>query len=270
MKRWVSPKEAAEAMRTGRGKGIRVAILDSGVERDHPALAKVKWGDDIAIVQNDYQLSIEPGDGHDLFGHGTAVAGIIHQVAPEAEIGSFRVLGGSIESKTSIVLEGARQAIELGYNVLNCSLGCTIAEHVLKYKSWVDEAYLRGVHVVAACNNQDFSRQEWPAFFSSVISVNMARCQQDGVIYYRPDSLVEFAAGGVDVEVPWRDGGKRRMTGSSFAAPRVTGMLACMLSEIPELGPTDAKALLHRLALPWSRDLLADGQVAPESKTGGR
>lgn len=257
MKPWVTPDEAAEAMRRGRGKGVRVAILDSGVERDHPMLRGVKWADDIAVVQEGYHLGIEPGDGRDLFGHGTAVAGIIHQAAPEAEIGSFRVLGGSIESKTSIVLEGARQAIELGYHVVNCSLGCTIAEHVLKYKSWVDEAYLRGVHVVAACNNHDFSRQEWPAHFTSVISVNMARCQRDDVIYYRPDSLVEFAAGGVDVEVPWLDGGVRRMTGSSFAAPRVTGMLACLLSEIPALTPIDAKALLHRLALPWSQDLLA-------------
>lgn len=265
MRSWISPKEAAEAMRRGRGKGIRVAVLDSGIERDHPRFANVKWADDIAIVQEGYQLGIEQGDGRDLFGHGTAVAGIIHQVAPEAEIGSFRVLGGSIESKTSIVLEGARQAIERGYHILNCSLGCTIAEHVLKYKSWVDEAYVRGVHVVAACNNHDFTRQEWPAFFSSVISVNMARCQRDGVIYYRPDSLVEFAAGGVDVEVPWLGRSSRRMTGSSFAAPRVAGMLACLLSEVPDLPPTEAKALLHRLALPWSRDLLTTEEENPGS-----
>ncbi len=266
MRRWVDPKEAAEAMHRGRGKGMRIAILDSGIERTHPMLANVKWADDIAIVQEGYQLGVEPGDGRDLFGHGTAVAGIIHQIAPEAEIGSIRVLGGSIESKTTVVVEGARQAIELGYHIVNCSLGCTIAEHVLKYKSWVDEAYVRGVHVVAACNNQDFTRQEWPAFFSSVISVNMARCKEDGVIYYRPDSLVEFAAGGVDVEVPWLDGSMRRMTGSSFAAPRVAGMLACLLSEIPEMSPTEAKSLLHRLALPWSRELLASNDASGPSK----
>lgn len=267
MKRWIDPKEAAEAIQRGRGKGVRIAILDSGIERSHPQLAGVNWADDLAIVQEGYQLNVQPGEGNDLFGHGTAVAGIIHQVAPEAEIGSFRVLGGSVESKTAIVLEGARQAIERGYHILNCSLGCTIAEHVLKYKSWVDEAYLRGVHVVAACNNHDFTRQEWPAFFSSVVSVNMARCQRDGVIYYRPDSLVEFAAGGVDVEVPWVGGGTRRMTGSSFAAPRVAGMLACLLSEIPGLAPTEAKALLHRLALPWTRELLGTPETGGSSKT---
>ena len=131
---------------------------------------------------------------------------------------------------------------------------------MLKYKSWVDEAYLRGVHVVAACNNQDFSRQEWPAFFSSVIAVNMARTERDGAIYYKPGSLVEFAAQGVDVEVPWKDATSKRVTGSSFAAPKVAGMLACLLSEAPDLPPLEAKALLHRLALPWTSELLAPNQ----------
>jgi subtilisin len=135
-----------------------------------------------------------------------------------------------------------------------------IAEHVLKYKSWVDEAYLRGVHVVAACNNQDFSRQEWPAFFSSVIAVNMARTDHDGAIFYKPGSLVEFAAQGVNVEVPWKDGTTKRVTGSSFAAPKVAGMLACLLGEYAELPPLEAKALFHRLALPWTQDLLAPNQ----------
>jgi len=262
MKRWVDPKEAAEAIRRGTGKGVKIAILDSGVERDHPQLSGVRWADDIAIVQEGREIRTEPGAGCDLFGHGTAVAGIIHRVAPEAEIGSFRVLGGATDSKSKIVHEGAMMAIERGYHVLNCSLGCTISQHVLMYKDWVDLAYLRGSHVVAACNNHDFTRQEWPAFFSSVIAVNMARCQRDGVIYYRRDSLVEFAAGGVDVEVPWIAGSQRRMTGSSFAAPRVAGLLARLISEYPDLSTTDAKAILHRLALPWSRDLL-DGQAIP-------
>jgi subtilisin len=256
MKRWCTPEEAAEAIQRGTGRGIRIAVLDSGVEMHHPALAAAKWADDLAVVEDHYKLKVIPGEGRDLYGHGTAVAGIIHKIAPEAEIGSIRVLGGSIEAKTSVVLEGARQAIERGYHILNCSLGCTIAEHVLKYKSWVDEAYLRGAHVVAACNNEDFARPEWPAFFSSVIAVNMARCERDGVIYYRQGSLVEFAAAGVDVAVPWLHGEMKRMTGSSFAAPRVAALLARLLGEIPTISPLEAKALLHRLALPWTNDRL--------------
>ena len=95
---------------------------------------------------------------------------------------------------------------------------------------------------------------------SSVIAVNMARTERDGAIYYKPGSLVEFAAQGVDVEVPWKDASSKRVTGSSFAAPKVAGMLACLLSEAPGLPPLEAKALLHRLALPWTRELLAPNQ----------
>jgi subtilisin len=253
MKRWISPEEAIAAIQRGTGRGVRIAVLDSGIEKDHPALAGVRWADDIAVVERGYRLTVEEGARHDLYGHGTAVAGILHATAPEAEIGSIRVLGSSIQARTAVVLEGARLALERGYHILNCSLGCTITEHVLKYKDWVDEAYLRGVHVVAACNNEDSGRPEWPAHFSSVIAVNMARTERDGEIFYKPGSLVEFAALGVNVEVPWAGGTMKRVTGSSFAAPRVAGLLARLLGEIPSLTPLEAKALLHRLALPWAQ-----------------
>lgn len=253
MGRWITPEEALEAMQRGRGRGVRIAILDSGVEASHPSLGGLQLSDDIAIVENGLKLATVPGEGRDVFGHGTAVAGILRATAPEAEIGSIRVLGESLSARTAIILEGARQAIERGYHILNCSLGCGVPEHVLKYKSWVDEAYLRGVHVVAACNNQDSGRPEWPGFFTSVLTVNMARTEKDGEIYYRPGHLVEFAARGVDVEVPWCGGATKKVTGSSFAAPRLAGLLACMLSEEPRIAPLQAKALFHRLALPWTR-----------------
>ncbi|HEX8310215.1 MAG TPA: S8 family serine peptidase [Chthoniobacteraceae bacterium] len=260
MRAWTSPEEAAQAIRRGRGRGIRIAVLDSGVETTHPGLSGLVLSDDVAIVEDGMKLKAVPGEGRDLYGHGTAVAGIIRSVAPEAEIGSFRVLGEALSARTAIILEGARMAIDRGYDILNCSLGCGVPEHVLKYKSWVDEAYLRGVHVVAACNNHDFARPEWPGFFTSVLTVNMARTEEDSDLFYKPGHLVEFAARGVDVEVPWLDGGTKKVTGSSFAAPRVTGMLACLLSEVPKLSPLQAKALFHRLAQPWNRDVLAPNE----------
>jgi subtilisin family serine protease len=67
--------------------------------------------------------------------------------------------------------------------------------------------------------------------------------------------LVEFAARGVDVEVPWLGGGMKKVTGSSFAAPRVSGMLACLISEVPKITPLQAKALFHRFAKPWTENL---------------
>jgi subtilisin len=164
-------------------------------------------------------------------------------------------------------MEGARIAIERGYHILNCSLGCGIPDHVLKYKSWVDEAYLQGIHVVAACNNHDSSRPEWPGFFTSVLTVNMAEEAADGDIFYRPGHLVEFAARGMDVEVLWRDGDTKTMSGSSFAAPRVAGMLARLLSEHPGIPPLQAKALFHRMARPWSERRVPARPEAPSANS---
>jgi subtilisin family serine protease len=268
MRIWITPEEAAAAISQGRGKGVRIAVLDSGVEVSHAELRGMRLADDVAIVEDGMKLKAVPGEGCDLFGHGTAVAGIIHAMAPEAEIGSIRVLGEALSARTAIILEGARFAIENGYHILNCSLGCGVPEHVLKYKSWVDEAYLRGVHVVAACNNQDANRAEWPGFFTSVLTVNMAAAERDDTLFYRPGQLVEFAARGVDVSVLWRDGERKKMTGSSFAAPRVAAMLACLLSVYPGIPPLQAKALFHRLAQPWTRSLMAPNEGAPRREGG--
>jgi len=260
MKCWISPAEAEAAMRRGRGRGVRIAVLDSGIDITHPFFGGKTLADDIAVVEGGDRLNVVEGKVCDLFGHGTAVAGIIHEVAPEAEIGSIRVLGESLAARTAIILEGARQAIDRGYHILNCSFGCSIPEHVLKYKAWLDEAYLRGLHVVAACNNSDYGRQEWPAFFTSVLAVNMARTDDKFGIFYKPGHMVEFAASGVDVEVPWVGGAIKKVTGSSFAAPRVAAMLACLLSEIPDLDPLQTKAIFQRFAGPWTRDIMAPNE----------
>ena len=256
---WLSPAEAADAIVRGRGRGVKIAILDSGVEAAHPALGGLELADDVAIVEEGQRLKVAPG-GVDRFGHGTAIASILRRVAPEAELGSFRVFGESLSTRTATIAEGARLAMERGYHILNCSFGCAIPDHVLHHKRWVDEAYLKGIHIVAACNNHDFTRPEWPGYFSSVITVNMARTGDESHLFHKRGSLVEFAAHGVDVEVAWCDGLTKKVTGSSFAAPRVAGMLACMLSVKPGLRPLQVKTLFHRVAHPWTQELRAPNE----------
>jgi subtilisin len=217
--------------------------------------------DDLAILDTGSQLSVVPGEGRDVFGHGTAIAGILRQLAPEARIGSFRVLGEQLRSRTLIIREGARQALERGYHILNCSFGCSREEHVLFYKDWIDEAYLRGRHIVAACNNQDFTKREWPGHFPSVITVHFARCERPDAIFFRRGQMVEFAARGEDIEVAWLGGQRKKVTGSSFAAPHAAALLARLLSHSPTLAPLQAKALLQQLAEPWlSRKTPATGE----------
>src|ERR1700747_353371 len=151
-------EEAKTAIRTGTGKGVKVAILDSGVEKTHVGLSGLKLVDDIAIVSQENSIQIFPGDGKDIYGHGTAIAGIIHSTAPEAEIGSFRVLGPKLRSRTRVICEGVRQALDRGYQILSCSLGCEgSSRFLLAYKVWIDEAYLQAAHIVSACAHEGFA-----------------------------------------------------------------------------------------------------------------
>lgn len=208
----------------------------------------MELSDDVAITEQDLRIRVASGGGRDLFGHGTAIAGIIRKIAPEAQIGSFRVLGEHLRSRSVIIREGVREALDRGYRILNCSFGCAREDQVLLYKEWIDEAYIQGCHIVAACNNIDFTRREWPGHFPSVVTVNYASCGQPDALFWKPGHLVEFAARGQDIEVAWAGGGIKKVTGSSFAAPHVAGLLARLVSRCPDMTPLQAKTLLQKLA----------------------
>jgi len=246
---WITPEQAAAAMRRGRGRGVRIAVLDSGVEWNHEDLRGGVPADDLVIEEVGGQIEARPGRSEDVFGHGTAVAGILREMAPEAEIGSFRVLDMRNQSQSEMICYGAHLAIARGYHILNCSFGARHKAHVLMFKDWVDRAYLGGVHVISACNNEDFRKPEWPGDFGTVNTVNMlATTERESLFRNNPGSMVEFAALGVNVSVPWKGGIRREATGSSFAAPRVAGLLARILSIFPGIPPLHAKALLHQIA----------------------
>jgi subtilisin len=238
------------AIQRGTGAGIRVAVIDSGIDVSHPALNGLELSDDVVVSSDGLRLQVREGEGkgRDVFGHGTGVAGILRKVAPEALIGSFRALDGRNRSRSFVIAECVRQALARGYDIINCSFGCRgLAKYVMDYKEWVDAAYVRNVHVVSACSNVHYSVREWPAHFPSVISVGVADCGEDELVG-RPGALVSLAAKGERVRVPWLDGGWRLETGSSFAAPRVAGFVARLLSEYPGLRPDLVKALLSAIA----------------------
>jgi subtilisin len=246
---------------------VRIAVIDSGVEWDHADLRGVKIADDLVIEESGGVLQAKAASREDAFGHGTAVAGLLHELAPEAEIGSFRVLDFRNQSQSEMICFGAHLAIERGYHILNCSFGARLKSQVLMFKEWVDRAYLSGVHVVSACNNEDFRKPEWPGDFGTVVTVNMLDTpERESLFRNNPGTMVEFAALGVNVSVPWKDGLRRDATGSSFAAPRVAGLMARILSIFPGIKPLQAKALLQQIAtgLPQHRRLRLPGSLSPE------
>ena len=86
---WITVEQARTALAGGSGASVRIAVIDSGIEVSHPSLTGLKLRDDVHIVDNGIQIEVREGDGSDIYGHGTAVASIIREVTPEAEIGGL-------------------------------------------------------------------------------------------------------------------------------------------------------------------------------------
>ncbi|MBI4769924.1 MAG: S8 family serine peptidase, partial [Chloroflexi bacterium] len=138
------------------GRGVRVAVVDSGLEHDHPALGGAVRGG--VVVQYDERaknkVRIVPDDlPRDMFGHGTACAGIIHALAPEAELYSVRVLGRDLTGRAFQFAGGLRWAIEHGMQVVNLSLSTSRDEYFGLFHQLADEAYFKNVMLVSAVNN---------------------------------------------------------------------------------------------------------------------
>lgn len=248
--RWPDLAAAREALRTGTGSGVKVALIDSGVDISHPALNGLALTDDIAVSCDGVNLKIEENDSVDVYGHGTAVASLLLGEAPGIQLGSFRALDSSNHARSFVIAECVNQAISRGYQVINCSFGCRgLPRYVMDYKEWVDQAYLSGVQIVAACSNIDAGIREWPAYFPSVISVRGIDCDRSE-FFSRKGRMVSFLARGERVEVPWLNGETKTETGSSYAAPLITGKIARLLEAFPDTEPSLIKPMLTVLADP--------------------
>lgn len=255
---WPTREEIREAAEIGTGAGIRVAVIDSGIQADHPRLANLKIRDSVAFQEEKGRIEVIEGAGGDVYGHGTAVADLIHQTAPEAEIGSFRVIDSRSVSRTHLICAGVNEAIKRGYHILNCSFGCRgLAKFILPHKEWADEAWKRGIHVVAACSNSDSDETEWPSHFASVIGVDLADTDSEA-IFHRPDHMVSFSARGDQLEVAWLGGGIQYQTGTSFVAPKLSGKISKILSIYPGVHPSLMHTILSSLSEPWHPELSSD------------
>jgi subtilisin family serine protease len=230
------------------GAGVRVAVVDSGIEADHPALGGVVNVDGGVVVTLDDagEAIIVQGPHEDSFGHGTACAGIIHGLAPAASITSVRVLGSGLVGKAGAFLAGLAWAVEQRFDVINLSLGTSKRDWALAFYEICDKAYFHGSFVVTAANNM--ARPSFPSLYASVTSVACNLSKDPFRFHYNPDPPTEFLAPGIDVDVPWRGGGRIVGTGNSYAAPHVAGIAALVKSKHPELRPFQLKTVLWATA----------------------
>ena len=223
------------------GRNIKIAVLDTGINKNHSDLKDNINGGVSFINDTDYW--------DDDLGHGTSVAGVIAAenndigivgVAPESEIYSVKIMGAS-GGKLSNLIQGIQWAIDNHMDIITMSLGVTVDSPSLR--RIVDEAYLSGVILVAASgkNNEIY----YPAKYHSVIAVgsidkNNKLTSDSGV-----GEELEFVAPGRNIISTSIDG-YNMFDGTSMAAPHVVGVLALLKENNPILSPNELRAKLQR------------------------
>jgi subtilisin len=227
------------------GRGVRVCVVDSGVEPDHPGVGHLagSW----ITVAGESGVTIEDNAVGDACGHGTACSGIIRRVAPECEISSMRVLSERGTGNGDVMLAGLRWAVEQRFDVINLSLSTTRARYGEQLREITDEAYFHRCVIVASAHNAPVESFPWR--YASVISVGSHHEEEQPELFlYNPTPPVEFFAPGQNVPVPWLGGSTIRSTGNSFATPFIAGLCARILSKHPRMTTFQLKNALYLAA----------------------
>ncbi len=237
--------DRAWALGGATGKGVKVCILDSGVEPGHPSIGAIAGAVAISVEEDGNGVASDDGEG-DLCGHGTACAGVVRLLAPEAEIYSVRVLGAGFTGSGKVLLAGLKWAVGQGYDVINMSLSTTKRQLAEALHELADTAYFKRTVLVASAHNMPVESFPWR--FSSVISVGSHEEDDPLTFFANPDPPVEFFARGVNVDIAWLGGSTIRATGNSFATPCITGISALVLSKHPQLTPFQLKSVLYLIS----------------------
>ncbi|MEP7335404.1 MAG: S8 family serine peptidase [Actinomycetota bacterium] len=243
--RWSEPITREWALGGATGAGVRVCVLDSGIEDGHPLVGRVQESYAVS-VDAEGEEHVEPDTEGDRVGHGTACAGIIRSLAPEAELVSVRVIGDGYTGSGRVLLAGLRWAIEQGFDVINMSLSTTKRDFAAVLHELADRAYFNRSVLVASAHNMAVESYPWR--FSSVISVGSHEDPDPLAYYFNPSPPVEFFARGLELDVAWLDGSTLRVTGNSFATPHISGICALILSKQPDLTPFQLKSVLSLTA----------------------
>jgi subtilisin family serine protease len=229
---------AAHSLSTG--VGTIVAVLDTGVQSDHPALAasltRVRYDfvDSDAVPEDIFEGNDNDGDGlvDEAAGHGTHVAGIIHLVAPAARIMPLRVLDSDGNGDVFTLARAIDYATLRGARVINLSLGTTARSDVLR--DAISAATRQGVIVVAAAGNENSDTEQYPAADNCAVSVTAVGTTSVKSPFANFGKRVDVAAPGESIYSTFPPSGYAWWSGTSMATPFVAGQAAL----IRQLDPT--------------------------------
>ncbi|MBI3046381.1 MAG: S8 family serine peptidase [Candidatus Harrisonbacteria bacterium] len=253
--------KADKVWNASTGKGVKVAVIDSGIQRDHPDLvANIKGG--ISFMPG------SPAQWDDEGGHGTKVAGLIAAVnndigyvgvAPEADIYAVKVMGKDGLAATSDMISGIYWAADNGMDVVNLSLGVYMdpviySKTIAEEKAAVDYAYSRGVVLIASSGNEpkdgpDCDKVIYPAALDAVIAVGATAPDNTVVDFSCHGPEVELAAPGLFNNVPVMGSSYGYGNGTSIAAPFVSGVAALILQKNPQFTPSEVRERLDSTAV---------------------
>jgi thermitase len=244
---------SGQKMAPDLGQGVRVAVLDTGVDLAHPGLAghlDVASGWDYVGGDATPQEVNWASNGYSkAYGHGTAVAGVILQIAPNATIVPYRVLNPNGAGKLSNIIMAVNDAVKSGARVINMSLGTTTPS--LALSAAVSSAIRSGAMVVASSGNSGDDKVTYPARFSAdmqaalgggLFSVGSEDLSQKKSKFSTYGSL-DLLAPGEAVRTTFPGNQFTNATGTSFAAPMVSGAVALAMSS----GRTDVIALYQSM-----------------------
>ncbi len=246
------------------GRGVRVAVVDSGIDTEHPDL-KGKVRESVEAVTEEGKVTFRPSTSGDQAGHGTACAGIISTIAPDVELYSVKVLGPNASGSGEMFLVGLDYAIKQKFQVINLSLGTTKRDYFAPIHDLLDRAYHAGCIVVAAANNLPYP--SYPSIFSSSVVSVVKRAGSDPFNFgYRYGHVIELVAPGVEVRTTWPGGGYRQLTGNSFACPYIAGIIALLIEAYPNLTPFQVKTILYTIAKQNQQRAALAAQTAEPAK----
>lgn len=244
---------------TNTGAGVRVAIIDSGIDYHHPDLAPNYAGGYNYIAKNN-----DPLDDN---GHGTHVAGTIaaaangsgiEGAAPAVKLYALKVLNRNGDGTYSNVISALQWCAMNNMQIASMSLGASANSYALRQACTA--AYKAGVLLVAAAGNSGSvggvdTTVEYPAAFSEVIAVGAVDSKLVRPSWSSTGAKVELAAPGVEITSDKLGGGYVKMSGTSMACPHVTGVAALVYAS----GLTKPALVRQRLDA-TARDLGVSGR----------
>lgn len=210
-----------------RGQGIKVAVIDTGVDFQHPDLVGHISPDGYDFVDNDNIPNDEPGGPS--YGHGTFIAGLIALISPDSQILPLRVIKPNGYGDAFEVAAAIRYAVDHGAKVINLSLGSDEQPQVIKDQ--LDYAQSKKCIVIAAAGNTNSTIEKvFPACSGNAFAVSAIDSNYLKANFSNYGGSVYFSAFGVNLTSTFPNNKYVQWSGTSFAAPLVTAEAALVLA----------------------------------------